>query len=440
MKKQFSILRGAFRSNFRSVAWNLLLAVPLRAARLAAATNAHGPKELRWVSFALLALLALAPLSQAQTNRPSGAVVVWGDGGYGQANVPLAAKSGVVAIAPMAPESGHVMALKSDGSVVAWGANAYGQTDVPSEAQSGVVAIAAGGSYDGGHSVALKSDGSVVAWGRNEIGPPADVYGVTDVPSEAQSGVVAIAAGNLHTVALKSDGSVVAWGDNLYGQVTGIPVTALPRCAVAAPVTLGGQVLSGVTAIAAGELHTVALKNDGSVVVWGSNLQGERNVPVAAKSGVVTIAGGTCHTVALKSDGSVVAWGWNEYGQTDVPVAAKSGVVAIAAGHHKTLALKNDGSILAWGWPYPEVPADLPPALAIDAGNGWMVALVREPAPSLTILRNADQTVSLSWTGAGTLEQTESLTPSDWQPAPSQANPQTNSTTNLMKFFRVKAD
>ena len=46
MKQHFSILRGASRSNFRSVAWNLLLAVPLRAARLAGATNAHGPKEL----------------------------------------------------------------------------------------------------------------------------------------------------------------------------------------------------------------------------------------------------------------------------------------------------------------------------------------------------------------------------------------------------------
>jgi hypothetical protein len=44
--------------------------------------------------------------------------------------------------------------------------------------------------------------------------------------------------------------------------------------------------------------------------------------------------------------------------------------------------------------------------------------------PSLTILRNVDQTVSLSWTGVGTLEETPSLTPSNWQPASSQANPQ----------------
>ncbi len=46
MEKQFWVLREALSSNFRSIAWNLPLAVPLRAARLAGATNAHGPKEL----------------------------------------------------------------------------------------------------------------------------------------------------------------------------------------------------------------------------------------------------------------------------------------------------------------------------------------------------------------------------------------------------------
>src|SRR5438552_17728039 len=66
-----------------------------------------------------------------------------------------------------------------------------------------------------------------------------------------------------------------------------------------------------------------------------------------------------------------------------------------------------------------------PPTFAIAAGNDYTVALVRDPAPSLTILRNADQTLSLSWRGVGALEQTGSLTPPNWQPVPSQANPQT---------------
>ena len=60
--------------------------------------------------------------------------------------------------------------------------------------------------------------------------------------------------------------------------------------------------------------------------------------------------------------------------------------------------------------------------------------------PFLTLLGNADQTVSLSWSGAGVLEQTESLIAPNWQPAPNQENPQTISTTDPMKFYRVKAD
>ena len=78
--------------------------------------------------------------------------------------------------------------------------------------------------------------------------------------------------------------------------------------------------------------------------------------------------------------------------------------------------------------------------LTIGAGNGWIVALVREPAPLLTILRHTEETVSLSWSGAGVLEQTESLTAPNWQPASSQGNPQIISTTDLLKFYRVKAE
>src|SRR5688572_28906581 len=113
---------------------------------------------------------------------------------------------------------------------------------------------------------------------------------------------------------------------------------------------------------------------------------------------MMAIAAGGRHTVALKTNGSVVAWGYNSYGQTTVPVAAQSGVVAIAAGVNHTVALKSDGSVLSWGdSAQTTVPVGLPPAIAIAAGGNFTVALVREPPPLLTLLRNADQTLSLSW-------------------------------------------
>ena len=62
------------------------------------------------------------------------------------------------------------------------------------------------------------------------------------------------------------------------------------------------------TAIAAGGDHTLALKNDGSVVAWGYNAFGEGTIPIAARSGVRAIAAGSLCSVALKNDGTVVAW------------------------------------------------------------------------------------------------------------------------------------
>ena len=76
--------------------------------------------------------------------------------------------------------------------------------------------------------------------------------------------------------------------------------------------------LVGVSAIAAGADHSLALKNNGTVVAWGSNGYGQTTVP-AGSSRVTAIAAGADHSLALKSDGTVVAWGYNGYGQTNVP-------------------------------------------------------------------------------------------------------------------------
>jgi len=72
------------------------------------------------------------------------------------------------------------------------------------------------------------------------------------------------------------------------------------------------------------------------VVAW--NAEGQTTVPVAAQSGVTAIAAGGYHTVALKSDGSVVEWG-----ATGPVPAGLSGVTAIAAGADHTVALIGTG-------------------------------------------------------------------------------------------------
>ena len=153
-------------------------------------------------------------------------------------------------------------------------------------------------------------------------------------------------------------GTVVAWGLNHDGQ---------------ASVPAG---LTGVTAIAAGARHSLALKGDGTVVAWGLNNDGQASVP-AGLTGVTAIAAGAYHSLALKGDGTVVAWGVNDDGQASVP-AGLTGVTAIAAGGAHNLALKGDGTAVAWGaniYGQASVPAGLTGVTAIAGGGAYSLAL-----------------------------------------------------------------
>ena len=187
------------------------------------------------------------------------------------------------------------------------------------------------------------------------------------------------AAGAMHCLALKADGSVVAWGTNNYSQLD-VPAPA-----------------AEVIAVAAGGAHSLALKADGSVLAWGWNYYGQTNVPASATN-IIAIAAGDLHNLALKADGSVVAWGFNYYGQTSVPASATN-VTAIAAsgaeglikytdpnnvesirplGGYFSLALKADGSVVAWGlndYGQTNVPASATNVIAIAAGADHSLAL-----------------------------------------------------------------
>ncbi len=238
----------------------------------------------------------------------NGRVIAWGSnidflGNYaGQTDVPAKATNGVTAISA---GGRHSLALKN-GRVIAWGYNEDGQTNVPTAARSGVVAIAAG-RY---HSLALKN-GRVIAWGDSGclFGYDSSCRGVTDVPTVVTNGVTAIAAGELHNLALKN-GRIIEW--DLWG-IDG-PYSMVPT-----------EARSGVNAIAASSQdHNLALK-DGRVIAWGGgSFYGQTNVPMAARSGVVAIAAGFYHSLALKRDGTVVAWGYNGEGQADVPAAFRA--------------------------------------------------------------------------------------------------------------------
>ncbi len=345
---------------------------------------------------------------------------------------------------------------------VAWGSNARGQlgtgnftnSDLPVAAGEllGVSAIAAGG-YD---SFALMNDATIEAWGDNQAGQlgsgtserestePVTVAGVTGATALATGGgyalvgsevtgwdaggpfsegvgeASAISEGGGFALALLKDGTVRAWGGNRFGQLgngesnEGGAVGPVEVCAEGSEGPCPhGPFLTGVEAVAAGEEHSLALLENGTVVAWGYDQLGQLGNGIASPflhfpnpaavggvSEVTAISAGGTHSMALEKNGTVIEWGscCAENGVLPATVAGVSGVISIAAGGGHSLALLNNGTVKAWGnnnvgqlgdgnhkfSSAPVTVTGLSGIVAIAAGESHSVALGPAPAPAVT--------------------------------------------------------
>jgi len=72
-------------------------------------------------------------------------------------------------------------------------------------------------------------------------------------------------------------------------------------------------------------------------VAWGANDFGPTRRSGRLKR-VVAVSAGDYHTLALQEDGTVRGWGRNDYGQTSIPDNLTN-VVAVAAGEWCSMAL-----------------------------------------------------------------------------------------------------
>ncbi len=156
----------------------------------------------------------------------------------------------------------------------------------------------------------------------------------------------AAVAGGAHGAGLRTDGTLWTWGANGAGQlgVAGLPSQTLP---------LPVEQASRFRAVAAGERLTVALRDDGRVLSFGS-LTGL----LSADDDFVAVAAGGAHVLALKRDGTLFGAGANESGQlgdgttmrrdTLTRVSAER-FIAIAAGGRHSLAVRADNTLWAFG-------------------------------------------------------------------------------------------
>jgi hypothetical protein len=253
-----------------------------------------------------------------------GTVAAWGPGGNGLTNVPV----GLSHVVAIAAGSGHSLALKSDGTVVLWSAADWMDTNTP-PGLGNVIAIAAGDS----HSIALKNDGTIVVWGGNLFSDDGDI-GATNVPP-GLTNIVGLGKGFGHQcLVLRSDGTEFGWGDNNAGSV--LDVESSDPIYAAGAVILGGQPLSNIVALAAGNHQSIALKNDGTAVGWPL-ADADLFLFPTDLTNVVAIASGLNSDLLLKSDGTVAACGF-----IVPPPPSFTNIIAVAGGDYTGMVLIDD--------------------------------------------------------------------------------------------------
>lgn len=170
--------------------------------------------------------------------------------------------------------------------------------------------------------------------------------------SNYSTGIILASKGN-HNLAIREDGSLWVWGNNEFGQLGDGT-----RKDVFIPKKI---IEDSIVGIAAGERHCLAIRNDGSLWAWGINFASQFEndlVPQKTISAAQTISIGMQHSLVKLRDGALLDFNdiytirsENVTENTDyfVKWVFKSGVIDISAGAWHSLALREDGSLWSWG-------------------------------------------------------------------------------------------
>lgn len=242
---------------------------------------------------------------------------------------------------------GHTIAIDAALESFGWGDNANGEIgDGTLNNRSTSVAVLGPEFVDAARgsafSLGLADDGQVWGWGyggEGQLGGGTTPSNVTSPTAVVGSHIfVGIAAGYMHSAALKQDGSAWCWGNGVFGQL-GNNASGFGADR-SSPISVVGA--HSFNQICSGGFFTAAKKADGSAWVWGC-LQGGSGV--GAVSSPIMVAGhvfsaisaGIVHIAALKSDGSAWAWGTNSYGRLgDGTTTYRSTPISVVGGHSFT--------------------------------------------------------------------------------------------------------
>jgi alpha-tubulin suppressor-like RCC1 family protein len=262
--------------------------------------------------------------------RDDGAVFCFGENAWGQlGDGTTAPKTSPVRVAGLgratsiAAGYGKSCATIEDGRLMCWGAQESDPHELLVDAKSALAPIAIEGvrsatkvTLGAYHGCALQSGGAVFCFGANYFGQLGD--GTTAAAASAVAvknveGAIAIAGGTHHTCALLEGGKVSCWGADVAGQLGSPAVRGGSRSEAA---RIDG--IYRATALAAGGDHTCVI-SDGKARCWGWNDRGQvavgaslvvRAPTLPSKVGAISaIAASDTHTCAIKEEGAITCWG-----------------------------------------------------------------------------------------------------------------------------------
>lgn len=264
------------------------------------------------------------------------------------------------------------------GALYRWGQGAQGQLgDGTVVSKSSPVQI--GGRWRdiaGGftHSIALKEDYTMWTWGTNIDGQLGDNTTLTR-SSPVQVGTsswLQVTAYSFHNFAIRTDGTLWSWGLASDGALgIGEPINSQ----YSSPVQVGTDTNWSILPKSRMTTQSAAIKNDGSLWLWGSNTFLPLAVPADDLSGSYAynpaqvgtsswsmISGTTDYGwAAIRADGGLFTWGlateilgdYDPATSVDRSSPVQIGTSSwtyVACTDESVFAIRSDGALFAWGY------------------------------------------------------------------------------------------
>jgi alpha-tubulin suppressor-like RCC1 family protein len=255
--------------------------------------------------------------------------------------------------------AGHVVAINNEGSLFTWGRNNYGQLGngsgdtsqkIPKEAIPSVkFKYVTTGQY---RTFAISTAGQLYGCGQSALNGSIYVKNFQLIGSDTDWKSVYSASG--HSLAIKSNGTLWGYGRQFDGGL--------------APMQIGND--NDWKTVAMGNAYTIALKTNGTMWSWGKNntdgilgngttIDNSSPTQIGIDNNWTNISTDNGHVLALKTDGTLWGWGTNlsyELGNgTKIPslipiqIGTDSDWAFVNAESRYSIAIKSNGTIWIWG-------------------------------------------------------------------------------------------